>query len=189
MSGQRSLKFYRVGLLLLVLLGAAVITVWDRYLLSSWQAPVKLEIYPVNGDGSPETEAYIATLKMAKFADIVSFMDTQSQRYWVKLKQPLTLQLLSRVKSLPPVPPGGAANPLQVAWWSLKLRYWAYRHQAGLLPKFGTVRLFVVYHTTPDGQALQHSLGLRKGAIGIVHAFAKASQDSQNNIVIAHEML
>ncbi|MES2366775.1 MAG: hypothetical protein V4563_12905 [Pseudomonadota bacterium] len=189
MSGQRSLKFYRVALLLFILLGAAVTTVWDRHLLSSWQAPVKLEIYPVNGDGSPETEAYIATLKSTTFADIVNFMDVQSQRYWVKLKQPLTIQLLPHVKSLPPVPPSGTANPVQVAWWSLKLRYWAYRHQAGLWPKFGTVRLFVVYYTAPDGQALQHSLGLRKGAIGIVHAFAKVSQDRQNNIVIAHEML
>ncbi len=189
MSGQRRLKFYRVGLLLLVLLGAVVSTVWDRYLLSSWQAPVKLAIYPVNGDGSPETDAYIATLNTAKFADIVSFMGEQSQRYWVKLKQPLELQLYPSVNSLPPIPPDSSANPLQVAWWSLKLRNWTYRHQAGLLPQFGTVRLFVVYHTAPEGQALQHSLGSRKGAIGIVHAFARASQDSQNNIVIAHEML
>jgi hypothetical protein len=189
MFGQRGLKFYRVALLLLVLLSAAASTVWDRYLLSAWQSPVKLAIYPVNGDGSPETEAYIAALNTANFADIVRFMDEQSQRYWVKQKQPLTLQLYPSVKSLPPIPPNSSANPLQVVWWSLKLRYWAYRHQAGLLPQFGTVRLFVVYHTAPEGQALQHSLGLRKGAIGIVHAFAKASQDSQNNIVIAHEML
>ena len=183
------MKRYRVGLLLFVLLGVAVCTAWDRYLLSSWQAPVQVALYPINGDGSAETSAYIATLNTAKFADIASFMATQSERYWVKLKQPLVLHLYPGVKSLPPVPPNASANPLQIAWWSLQLRYWAYRHQAGIWPEFGTVRLFVVYHMAEEGIALQHSLGLRKGAVGIVHAFAKPGQDSQNNIVIAHEML
>lgn len=183
------MKIYRVGLLLLVLLGVAVGTAWDRYLLAGWQAPVQVAIYPINGDGSAETDVYIATLNAAKFADIASFMASQSERYQVKLKQPLVLHLYPAVKSLPPVPPNTSANSLQIAWWSLQLRYWAYRHQAEMWPQFGTVRLFVVYHTAEEGIALQHSLGLRKGAVGIVHAFAKTSQDSQNNIVIAHEML
>lgn len=183
------MKAYRVGLLLLVLLGVAVGTAWDRYVLASWQAPVQLDIYPINGDGSAETAAYIAGLNAAKFSDIPRFMASQSARYQVKLTRPLALHLYPAVTSLPPIPPEPSANPLQIAWWSLQLRYWAYRHQAEMWPQFGTVRLFVVYHVAEEGVALQHSLGLRKGAVGIVHAFAKTSQDSQNNIVIAHEML
>jgi hypothetical protein len=183
------LKIYRVGLLLLVLLGVAVGTAWDRYVLASWQVPVKVAIYPINGDGSAATDAYIASLDATKFADIGGFMASQSERYQVKLKQALVLHLYPAVNSVPPVPPKPSANPLQIGWWSLQLRYWAYRHQVQLWPQFGTVRLFVVYHTAEEGVALQHSLGLRKGAVGIVHAFAKTTQDSQNNIVIAHEML
>jgi hypothetical protein len=37
--------------------------------------------------------------------------------------------------------------------------------------------------------ALEHSLGLQKGLIGVVHAFADPRQAQQNNIVIAHELL
>ena len=36
---------------------------------------------------------------------------------------------------------------------------------------------------------LQHSLGLDKGLLAIVHAFAAEDQEQQNNIVIAHELL
>jgi len=36
---------------------------------------------------------------------------------------------------------------------------------------------------------LGHSLGLQKGSLGIVHAFANKKQAKQNNIVITHELL
>ncbi len=36
---------------------------------------------------------------------------------------------------------------------------------------------------------LQHSLGMKKGLLGLVHAFALDRQTAQNNIVIAHELL
>ena len=36
---------------------------------------------------------------------------------------------------------------------------------------------------------LAHSLGLQKGLIGVVNAFASSSQAAENNVVIAHELL
>ena len=47
----------------------------------------------------------------------------------------------------------------------------------------------MLYHAPQDGVALEHSLGLQKGLIGVVHAFADPRQKQQNNIVIAHELL
>ena len=47
----------------------------------------------------------------------------------------------------------------------------------------------MLYHQAKPGNALAHSLGLQKGLIGVVHAFADPKQTAQNNIVIAHEML
>jgi len=34
-----------------------------------------------------------------------------------------------------------------------------------------------------------HSLGLQKGLIGVVNAFASDEQAAQNNVVVAHELL
>jgi hypothetical protein len=47
----------------------------------------------------------------------------------------------------------------------------------------------VYYHETEEDKQLQHSLGLDKGLLAIVHAFASKDQEQQNNIVIAHELL
>ena len=53
----------------------------------------------------------------------------------------------------------------------------------------GGIRLFVVYHQGDDGKPLQHSLGLHKGLVGVVHVFARPDMAAQNNVVIAHELL
>ena len=78
---------------------------------------------------------------------------------------------------------------LKTVWWSLKLRWWVYRQSGEWLPQRGRIKLFVLYHAPREGDALEHSLGLQKGLIGVVHAFADPRQAHQNNIVIAHELL
>ena len=57
------------------------------------------------------------------------------------------------------------------------------------MPQLGTIKLFVLYHAPQDGVALEHSLGLQKGLVGVVHVFADSAQARQNNIVITHELL
>ena len=47
----------------------------------------------------------------------------------------------------------------------------------------------MLYQEGRDNLRLEHSLGLQKGLIGVVHAFADTPQGTQNNIVIAHELL
>ena len=47
----------------------------------------------------------------------------------------------------------------------------------------------MLYHESKPGKGLPHSLGLQKGLVGVVHAFADPKQSAQNNIVIAHEIL
>jgi hypothetical protein len=64
-----------------------------------------------------------------------------------------------------------------------------YRQSGQWLPQLGKVKLFLLYHTARDGVALEHSLGLQKGLIGVIHVFADAKQQRQNAIVIAHELL
>jgi hypothetical protein len=51
------------------------------------------------------------------------------------------------------------------------------------------VRLFVIYYDPKRNDTLEHSLGLEKGRIGVVNAFASSTLAGSNNVVIAHELL
>jgi hypothetical protein len=75
----------------------------------------------------------------------------------------------------------------EVMAWSLRVRFWAWRHDGYDGPK-AHVRLFLSYFA-PDAGRLPHSVGLQKGLLGFVNAFASARQQGQNNVVIAHELL
>lgn len=183
-----SFRAARVGLLLLALAAAGGYTWWERLWVRSWQAPLAVEIYPISGDGAEDTARYMQSLSSSQFQPIAGFFASQMARFRLGDANPVQVSLGPEIHDLPPVPPKDG-NPLRVVAWSLSLRYWVYRHTPSILPSFGKIRLFVVYHTVQEGEALPHSLGLEKGLIGVVHAFASTRQDAQNNVVIAHELL
>ena len=47
----------------------------------------------------------------------------------------------------------------------------------------------MIYHDYYKVKQLEHSLGMEKGMIGVVHAYAHREMEGKNNLVIAHEML
>ena len=49
--------------------------------------------------------------------------------------------------------------------------------------------MFVLYHDPALTPAVPHSLGLTKGLIGVVYAFAAPEMNGANGVVIAHELL
>jgi hypothetical protein len=51
------------------------------------------------------------------------------------------------------------------------------------------VRIFVLYHDPALTPSVPHSLGLTKGLIGVVYAFAAPVMSGANDVVIAHELL
>ena len=51
------------------------------------------------------------------------------------------------------------------------------------------VRIFVRYHSPQTDFVLENSVGLQKGMVGIVNAFAERRQNGTNNVIIAHEFL
>ncbi|MGE5318906.1 MAG: hypothetical protein ACM3KD_01875 [Hyphomicrobiaceae bacterium] len=178
----------RILLLLGVLVGTAGLTWLDRSMVRGWGAPLDVAVIPVNGDGSEQATETIRALRASDFDDINTFLRRETARYGVKLSPAMQVTLLPELHALPPAPPPGGGL-LKTAWWSLKLRWWVYRQSGEWLPQLGRIRLFVLYHAPQDGVALAHSLGIQKGLIGVVHAFADARQKTQNNIVIAHELL
>jgi hypothetical protein len=176
-------------LLLLGLLAAALGFNWlEQTMARGWRAPLDVAVIPINGDGSSQAAETIATLKTSDFADINAFLERETARFGVKQSPAMQLSLLPELHEKPPVPPRDR-SVLKTIFWSLKLRWWVYRQSGDWLPQLGRIKLFVLYHAPQDGVALDHSLGLQKGLIGVVHAFADPRQTRQNNIVIAHELM
>jgi len=176
-------------LALLLVLGAVALEQWlERVQTQSWRETLWVGIYPLNGDGSRTTQAYIEALKPEDFVPIETFFAREAHRYGVKLEQPVHVELYPEGSELPPVL-APDAGPLGIAWWSLRLRWFA-RHAStvpGRVPS--RIRLFVVYHDPATLERAPDSHGMQKGLVGVVHAFATGAMTGANDIVIAHELL
>jgi len=120
--------------------------------------------------------------------DFPKSLNEEAARYEVEAEfgETMRVDLGPRIDSLPPPAPVGG-NILEIMRWSLRLRYWAWRVATyeGLEPQ---VRIFVVYFDPKKTNTVTHSLGIEKGAIGVVNAFASEEMAGQNNVVIAHEL-
>ena len=67
------------------------------------------------------------------------------------------------------------------------MRWWAWRVDNYQGP--GDIKLFVLYYDPANHRQLDHSLGLQKGQVGVVKAFAARRDAPGNNVVLAHELL
>ena len=181
-------KALRITLLLLVLAVVAGQQLLDRIGTRSWKETLWVGLFPLDADHSPAAQRYLAALGPQDFADIEAFFAREGQRYGVSAETPIHIELYPQGMQLPPALPP-EPGLLSIAWWSLKLRWFAWRHTdfAGHAPS--RIRLFVLYH---DPQMLEHlpdSHGLQKGLVGVVHAFADDTMTGSNAVVIAHELL
>ncbi len=172
-------------LTILVLVGAG--TWLTRLRTTSWELPLRVAIFPINADASDATSRYIRDLKLEAFNPIAEFMQREASRYGLALRTPAEMFLAPQIDRVPPPPPFGG-NALQVILWSLQMRYWAWVNATFDGPK-PHVRVFVLYHDPERVTRVGHSLGLQKGLIGVVNAFASQAQAAQNDVVIAHELL
>jgi hypothetical protein len=181
-------KDLRIIILLLVLTLLAGMTFWERWFVAQWMRPLQVVVYPINGDDSEYVQHYIAALTVSDFNEIGAFIDQQSGRYRLSPIAAPVIRLAQPVLTMPPPPPASPASPLDAGLWSLKLRLYVWRNTP-FWQSLGQVKLFVIYHQGEAGVALAHSLGLQKGLVGVVHAFAHDTQNAQNNVVITHELL
>lgn len=181
-------KNIRILLLLLVLAAVAIHTWLDRIATQSWQQTLWVGIFPLNGDGTPRAQRYVEALTVQDFAAIEDFFAREAHRYGLAIQQPVHIELYPPGSELPPALERGAGF-LGVAWWSLKLRWYA-AHASdvpGRAP--ARIRMFVLYHDPATLERAPDSHGLQKGLIGVVHVFADRAMAGSNNIVIAHELL
>jgi hypothetical protein len=180
-------KTIRISLLLIILLAVAQGAWKARARTTDWSETLRVVVYPINGDGSAAADTYIGALRRPVLAPLEIFMRSEAQRHGLALRDPVELYLAPRIADRPPAPPPRGGG-LDVAWWSLRMRWWAWRHDAYDGPR-PHVRVFVLYHAPRGGRALAHSVGLRAGMIVVANAFAGADEEGGNNVVIAHELL
>jgi hypothetical protein len=180
-------KMLRVGILLLILVVVGFTTWQDRFRSTRWREPLYVAIYPIAADDSPVTARYLASLDAERFKPIDRFFVRESQRYRLSTDEPVRTRLRTQLHEIPPQR-SPTAGIFSTALWSLKLRYWAWR-ASGHVNEPEDIRMFVLYHDPALTPSVPHSLGLSKGLIGVVYAFAAPEMNGGNDVVIAHEML
>ncbi len=181
-------KTLRIVVLLLVLAGVATQTWLDRATTTDWDNTLWVGVFPVSADDSEASENYIRSIDRAEFSSIESFFASEAERAGIAVRNPVRVELYPALNERPPVLKPGS-GVLASAWWSLKMRWFARRMSdvPGRAP--AQIRVFVLYHDPAERDVLPHSLGLQKGLIGVVNAFADAEMRGSNAIVIAHEVL
>ena len=186
-------KKLRIAVLCFILLNVAFGAWLAKARTTAWDKPLKVVIHVINGDGTTVSQDYIDTLKNkdsesieSYFSDIENFFAREAKRYELGLDMPVDVVFAGQINALPPLPPPGGAG-LSIALWSLKLRYWASRNND--YPYLQDVQMYVLFFDPERSPRLAHSLGLQKGLIGIVNAFAVKKMKQQNHVIIAHELL
>ena len=181
-------KAIRIFVLLVILIGVAVSTHLSKARSTDWNNSLYVKIYPINADGSAAAEQYISDLDVDDFAAIEEFVQREIGRYGHTLNRPVRVTLGNPISEQPPLV-GDAGNVLDIMLWSLRIRWWAHSVASPQDDPAPDVRIFVRYHTPEDRQLLENSVGLQKGMVGVVNAFASRRYRGMNNVVIAHEFL
>ena len=180
-------KKIRIAILLFILFLVAADTYMTKYRAISWDETLWVAIYPINVNQDSRVQQYIDNLTDRDFVKLEEFFVTEAKAYNLPQQKPFRFLLAHKVDELPPAPPEQGSNIFSIAWWSLRLRYWAFMaDKTHFLPH---IKIFVIYHSYEDEKQLAHSLGMEKGMIGVVHAYAHRELEGKNALVISHEVL
>ena len=177
---------FRIAGLSAILLAVVATTASQRRRLASWNLPVTVAIIPVKGELGDTVRQTVESLRIEQFEDFRRFAAQEAKRYQIDTDPLLDLYLTPAIDRLPPDSPQ-TTNPLVIAWWSLKLRYWSWRVSRTQKFPQTDIRLFVIYHEPKPGRLLPHSLGLEEGHIGIVYTFGGYAYARATNVAVAHE--
>ena len=181
-------KAIRITVLLLILFFVGVSTWLTQARSTDWINSLWVKIYPINGDGSEVSGHYIDSLTTENFEAIESFVARESDRYGHTIRRPVRMELGEEIREQPPMI-GDSPNVLDIMLWSVKMRWWAGSVAGPQDNPDPDVRIFVRYHAPADHFVLENSVGMQKGMVGIVNAYAGRRQAGSNNVIIAHEFL
>jgi len=180
-------KTIRITLLLLILAYIGADTFLNNERATDWKRSLRIVIYPINADGSEQTQKYIDQLEQSDFDSLNTLLEAQGKKYNKELSEPLRIALAPQLKLLPPKIPVDRSG-LSVLWWSIKLRFWAWKEDNYQGPK-AQIKAFALYYDPKTHPRIQHSTGLKKSKLSINYLFASTKQTQQNNVVVLHEIL
>lgn len=180
-------KTIRIVLLLLILATVAQTAWLGRSRATAWENTLQVGIYPLAADDSAVTQRYIGTLKPDSFQAIDAFFAAEARRHGVTAWRPVSTVVAPPVLDRPPPAPPNA-GALEAILWSLRMRWWAWRHDRIDGPK-PTVRLFVLFHDPARHPRLTHSVGLERGMLAVINAYSSQAMAGSNAMVITHELL
>lgn len=178
----------RIVFLLSVFFGILASTWITERQMASWDRPILVTVYPIVADKEKATARFVADLEVDDFREVNRFLGRASQPYGVSLTPAFRFQLAPvSTEKPPPVPE--QFNTAAIAWWSLKMRWWAWMQQLrdGLVAP--DIQMFVLFHSLNGNNEVGISVGMRKGRYGIVKAYARELLQPQNLVVFTHEML
>lgn len=180
-------KQIRIFILLLILCIVALGNWATNRRATDWSHSLRVVIYPINGDQSSITEAYINNLEEDNFSDIKPFFIEELENYGITSTDPIDIALSPSVNEHPPVTPV-RGNIFDTILWSLKLRYWAFQRDEYQGPK-PEIQIFALYFDPKITPYVRHSTGLEKGHIAVINLFAHKKQNKSNQFIITHELL
>jgi hypothetical protein len=178
----------RIGILALLLAIAAWSNWYDQLSTTDWDETLTVGIYPIDETDDRVTHAYIASLTSADVADVETFLNEEAATHGIGIGRPVSVQMFRPVSEKPPehdADSGLFGN----MWWSLKMRMYARRAALSTGQDMPQIRIFVRYHNPEFTKEVPHSVGMQKGLLGVVYAFADREMRGSNNVVIAHEIL
>jgi hypothetical protein len=178
----------RIFVLLVILAAAAWSNFYDRLSTTDWDETLTVGIFPIAEPTDAVVDAYVRALSTRDVADVEEFLNEEAARYGIGTTRPVAVRVYPPVVERPPHR-ATDAGVIATMWWSLKMRMYARRaSRVSGLPA-PQIRIFVLFHDPEFNRSLPHSVGMQKGLVGVVHAFADHGMRGSNNVVIAHEVL
>ena len=174
-------KIVRVSLLLIILANVLISTYVTQPKITDWSNPVWVYIYPIIGDNNDATQQFVDSIDENHYVAMEQFLKAESNRHGREIGNPIFLQITEPSHEHPPNLPENA-NPLNVAWWSLRMRIWSWITERQYERAKPDVQIFVIYHDPSRIQLLERSIGVQKGRVGIVNAFARRGMKGDSDV-------
>jgi hypothetical protein len=181
-------KLMRIIVLLSILFVVVVGTWMTERRLASWERPAWVVVYPIVADDAKKTMNYVQSIDESNFAAVNQFMERETVPYGITVTPAFYFQVAPVSTEQPPEIPD-QNSPVAIAWWSLKMRWWAWKKDFNDDFPGTEIQMFVLYHDTKERNEIDVSVGMRKGRYGVVNAFASRSFNSRNLVVFTHELM
>src|SRR5690606_2180682 len=100
----------------LVLLFVALETYFDRVYSTDWDAPLRVAVYPLNGDGSARTEGFIRQLAAGDLDPLEGFFEQEAGHHGLAMQRPIRFTLAPQLRTLPPALAPDSGRPGVMLW-------------------------------------------------------------------------